>query len=73
VDALSMNTLRIVLVALTALAAVVAALFQFWVVAGVLAVSVAAHGAMWLHLYRQRQAEAEALHAGIDDLLRSEG
>jgi hypothetical protein len=48
----SINTLRAILVGSAALAALVAAVFGRWLVAGVLAVAIAAHGAVWLYLYR---------------------
>lgn len=54
----SLNTARIILVALAAFAAVVAAFIQLWVVAAVLGVAVLAHGAMWVWLYLQREREA---------------
>lgn len=54
----SLNTARIILVALAAFAAVVAALLGLWVVAGVLMVGVVAHGAMWVYLYVSAQREA---------------
>lgn len=55
-DALSMNTLRIVLVGATAIAVLAALAFRMWTVAGVLSVGVVAHGLMWLHLRRDRAA-----------------
>lgn len=71
-DALSMNSLRIVLVGATAIAAVVAALYGMWTVAAVLSVGVFAHGLLWAYLYQQRTRELSALHQGVDDLLRQE-
>lgn len=71
-DALSMNSLRIVLVGATAIAAVVAAVYGMWTVAGVLSVGVVAHALLWLYLAQQRRREVDALHAGVDDLLRQE-
>jgi len=72
VDALSMNTLRVVLVGMTALAAVVALFFGQYLVTAVLGVGVAAHGGMWVWLARQRQAEMDELHSGVEALLREE-
>jgi parvulin-like peptidyl-prolyl isomerase len=71
-DALSINTLRIVLVGLSALATVVAVSFGQWVVAGVLGVGVVAHGAMWVWLAQQRTREHDELHRNVEDLLREE-
>lgn len=67
-----MNTLRIVLVGLTAIAAVVSAVFGLWAVAGWLTVGVVAHGALWVHLHRQREREHEDLHRGVEELLASD-
>lgn len=71
-DALSMNSLRIVLVGATALAAVLAALYGLWTVAAVLAVGVVAHGLLWMYLARQRRRDVDELHRGVNDLLRQE-
>ena len=71
-DALSINTLRIVLVGLTALAAVAAMVFGMWNVAAILLVGVVAHGGMWLWLASQRRVEHERLHEGVAALLRDE-
>jgi membrane protein implicated in regulation of membrane protease activity len=70
-DALSMNTLRIVLVGLTAIAAAVAAVMGLWQVALYLTVGIAAHGALWWWLHRQRTEEHDELHRGVEELLRS--
>lgn len=70
-DALSMNTLRIVLVGLTAIAAVVAAALGLWSVAIFLSVGIAAHGTLWWWLHRQRAEEHDELHRGVEELLRS--
>lgn len=72
-DALSMNSLRIVLVGATALAAAVAAVYGMWTVTAVLTVGIAAHGALWVFLNRQHDREVAALHQGVDDLLRRDG
>lgn len=71
-DPLSMNSLRIVLVGATAIAAVVAALYGMWTVAAVLTVGIVAHGLLWWYLARQRRRDVDALHRGVDDLLRQE-
>lgn len=69
-DALSMNSLRIVLVGATAIAAAVAAVYGMWTVAAVLTVGVVAHGLLWVYLAQQRRREVDELHRGVDDLLR---
>ena len=71
-DALSMNSLRIVLVGATALAAVVAALYGMWTVAAVLSVGVVAHGLLWAYLAQQRRRDVDELHRGVNDLLRQD-
>lgn len=71
-DALSMNSLRIVLVGATAVAAVVAALYAMWTVAAVLTVGVVAHGLLWFYLGKARRRDVDELHRGVDDLLRRE-
>lgn len=48
----SINTLRGLLVAGAAFAALLAALFGLWSVVVILGVAIAAHGAMWVYLYR---------------------
>lgn len=70
---LSMNTLRIVLVGFTALAAVIALALGSFFVAAILTVSVLAHGGMWLWLAAKRREQADALHADVEDLLRQQG
>lgn len=69
-DALSMNTLRIVLVGLTAIAALLAAVYAMWSVAAFLTVGVIAHGLMWVHLKRQRERDHDHLHRSVEDLLQ---
>ena len=49
----SLNTMRAILVACAVFAAIVAAAFGMWTVAAVLTVAVAAHGAMWVYIYRR--------------------
>lgn len=67
-----MNTLRVVLVGLTAIAAIVALFFGQYLVTAVLGVGVVAHGGMWVWLARQRRAELDQLHSGVEALLREE-
>lgn len=70
---LSMNTLRVILVGLTVLAAVVAlALGQ--VRAGLyLGAAVAVHGALWVYLAKQREQRHRELHERVEEYLRDEG
>lgn len=48
----SLNTLRAVLVAAALLAAIILALNGMWVPAIVLTIGIAAHGLLWLYLWR---------------------
>lgn len=54
----SLNTMRAILVAAAALAAVIALGLGRPVVAAVLGVGVLFHGAMWLYLWRERARQA---------------
>lgn len=49
----SLNTMRAILVACAVFAAIVAAAFGMWTVAGVLTVAVAAHAGMWVYIHRR--------------------
>lgn len=70
---LSMNTLRVVLVGLTGLAAVVALFLGQFQAALYLGAAIAVHGGLWVILARQREAQHDELHAGVEQLLRDEG
>ncbi|MGI8575412.1 MAG: hypothetical protein ACR2MA_08730 [Egibacteraceae bacterium] len=48
----SINTMRAILVAGAAFAALLAALYGEWLAVGVLGVGLVAHGLMWWYLYR---------------------
>lgn len=69
---LSMNTLRVVLVGLT----VVAALASFalgQVAAGFyLTAAVLVHSALWWSMAKRREADHAEMHAGVEALLRDE-
>lgn len=67
---LSMNTLRVVLVGLTALAVVVAVFVGQWEAALYLTAAVAVHGGLWVFLAKQREERHDALHAGVEQYLR---
>lgn len=69
---LSMNTLRVVLVGLTVLAAVVALFLGQVRAAAYLGAAVVVHGALWVWLARQREQRHSDLHAGVEQLLRDE-
>lgn len=73
VDApLSMNTLRVILVGLTVLAALIAFVVG-QVEAGLyLTAATLVHGALWVVLARRRRAEHDELHAEVEQLLRDE-
>lgn len=71
-SSLSMNTLRIVLVGLTVLAAAAAFVLR-QVEAGLyLTAACLIHGALWWAMARRRRAEHAELHAGVEELLREE-
>lgn len=53
----AINTLRAVLVGGAGLAAVVAAVFGWWMTAVILLVGIALHGALWVHLRRVARAQ----------------
>lgn len=52
----TINMLRGLLVAGAAFAALLAAIYQQWAAVLLLVVGIAAHGALWVHLHRSRQA-----------------
>lgn len=54
----AINTLRSLLVGGAVFAAVVAALFGRWTVVAVMAVGIAAHAGLWVHLRRLRATAA---------------
>jgi len=71
VDAL--NTLRAILVAFAAVAAVLLGVRGEWTPALVLAVGIVAHGLLWVHLWRQRRRDSEQAIAGFERLLAENG
>jgi hypothetical protein len=71
-SSLSMNTLRIVLVGLTVVAAV-ASFVLGQIQAGLyLTAGCLVHGGMWWTHARRRAEEHAELHAGVEELLREE-
>lgn len=71
-SSLSMNTLRVVLVGLTVLAAL-AAFVLGQVEAGLyLTAACLVHFALWWAMARRRQAEHDEMHADVEQLLRDE-
>lgn len=50
-----LNGVRLALVTLAALAAIAAAGFGYWTAAAVLALGIAAHGWLWMRMYREHQ------------------
>lgn len=52
----TINMLRGLLVAGAAFAALIAGLYQQWSAVLLLLVGIAAHGALWVHLHRAREA-----------------
>ena len=65
----ALNTLRAILVAFAAVAAVLLGLRGEWAPALVLAAGIAAHGVLWVELWRQRVRDREATIAGFERLL----
>ncbi len=60
----SLNTLRGILVGGAALAVIVGAIYQLWVVVIVLGIGIVAHGLLWWYLYRQQRRDADRPGAG---------
>jgi len=71
VDAL--NTLRAILVAFAAIAAVLLGVRGEWTPALVLSAGIAAHGLLWVYLFRQRRRDSEQAIAGFEQLLADNG
>jgi hypothetical protein len=71
VDAL--NTLRAILVAFAAVAAVLLGVRGEWTPALVLSLGIAAHGLLWIYLARQRRRDSEDAIAGLERLLADNG
>jgi Flp pilus assembly protein TadB len=69
----SLNTLRAILVAFAAVAALLLGLRGEWTPALVLTAGILAHGALWLYLWRQRVRDREATVAGFEELLSRNG
>ncbi len=69
----SLNTLRAILVAFAAVAAVLLGLRGEWTPALVLTAGIVAHGALWIHLWRQRVRDRERTIAGFEELLSGNG
>lgn len=55
----NINMLRGILVAGAVFAAVLAAIFGQWVATFILGAAIAAHGAYWVRLHRERTASAD--------------
>jgi hypothetical protein len=71
VDAL--NTLRAILVAFAAVAAILLGVRGEWTPALVLTAGIVAHGMLWVHLFRQRRRDSEQAIAGLERLLAENG
>jgi hypothetical protein len=69
----ALNTLRAILVAFAAVAAVLLGVRGEWTPALVLSAGIAAHGMLWVYLYRQRARDREATIAGFEQLLAENG
>lgn len=69
----ALNTLRAILVAFAAVAALLLGVRGEWTPALVLTAGILAHGALWLYLWRQRLRDREATIAGFERLLAENG
>jgi len=65
----ALNTLRAILVAFAAVAAVLLGVRGEWTPALVLTAGIVAHGLLWVYLYRQRQRDGREAVAGFEQLL----
>ena len=65
----ALNTLRAILVAFAAVAAVLLGVRGEWTPAIVLSAGIVAHGLLWVYLWRQRAQDHEATIAGFERLL----
>jgi hypothetical protein len=68
-----MNTLRAILVAFATVAAILLGVRGEWTPALVLTAGIAAHGLLWVYLWRQRRQDSEAAIAGLERLLAENG
>jgi Flp pilus assembly protein TadB len=69
----ALNTLRAILVAFAAIAAVLLGVRGEWTPALVLTAGIVAHGLLWVYLFRQRRRDAEQTIAGLERLLTENG
>ena len=69
----ALNTLRAILVAFAAVAAVLLGVRGEWAPAIVLFVGIVAHGLLWMYLWRQRRRDSEQAIAGFERLLAENG
>jgi len=65
----ALNTLRAILVAFAAVAAVLLGVRGEWTPALVLTAGITAHGLLWVYLFRQRRRDGERAVAGLEQLL----
>lgn len=69
----ALNTLRAILVAFAAVAAVLLGVRGEWAPAIVLSVGIVAHGLLWMYLWRQQRRDSEQAIAGFERLLAENG
>jgi hypothetical protein len=69
----ALNTLRAILVAFAAVAAILLGVRGEWTPALVLSLGIVAHGLLWVYLFRQRRRDAAAAIAGFEQLLAENG
>jgi hypothetical protein len=69
----ALNTLRAILVAFAAVAAVLLGVRGEWTPALVLTLGIVAHGLLWVYLWRQRRRDAAETISGLERLLAENG
>ncbi len=69
----ALNTLRAILVAFAAVAAVLLGVRGEWTPALILGLGIVAHGMLWLFLARQRRRDSEQAIAGLEQMLAENG
>jgi len=69
----ALNTLRAILVVFATIAAALLGVRGEWTPALVLTAGIAAHGLLWVYLFRQRRRDGERAIAGLEQLLSENG
>jgi hypothetical protein len=69
----ALNTLRAILVAFAAVAAILLGVRGEWTPALVLTAGIVAHGLLWVYLFRQRRRDGRTAIEGLERLLAENG